>query len=214
MPQALQRTDIYHTVYAGCFIVPAGVATILGRRREPSASGAFPRRRPSAPVTMGAIVIALAIVTFSILIFRAPATTTTISGRSLPTGSEERIRLAEVADILRRDVPPGSTVFMGSQDMSRPGLSDMALYFFLPEYRTPFYYLELAPGASERAGSPLLHDVLSADALVLRDTSRAATDSEFPHIGAGVQDVNEAVRDHFCLIETIGVSHIYTRGSC
>ena len=55
---------------------------------------------------------------------------------------------------------------------------------------------------------------MSADALVLRDTPREATDSEFPHIEAGAQDANEAVRDNFCLVETVGVSHIYTRGTC
>ena len=145
MPQTLQRTDIYHTIFAGCVILPAGIATIA-LRLERSPSEVFSGTRRSAEVITFGAVVAIAIAAISVLNFQVRWSTTTMSGRSLPTLAEADDRLTRVADALHRNVPRGSKVFMGSLDMSRPGVTDAALYYLMPEYRSPFYYLGWRPG--------------------------------------------------------------------
>ncbi|KRB43853.1 hypothetical protein [Terrabacter sp. Root181] len=210
MPQALQRTDVYHTIYAACVILPMTAATLISRLD----AGLVARTLTPLRLVAAATAVGVSVAVGSLLIYQLPWSTLESAGRALPVTPDSRQRLSQVMATLRSHVKPGSKVFMGSQDMSRPGVNDNELYYLLPEYRSPFFYLELAPGASERAGSPLVQDILSADALVLRDTPREATDSEYPNVTPGVQDANEIVKANFCLVDTVGVSQIYVRGTC
>lgn len=210
MPQALQRTDIYHAIFAACVILPLSAAAIVSGVEPSLLSRAL---APLRVATAAIAVVALA-ATGSLLIARLPLSSIETAGRTLPAVPATRDRLTEAIRSLRAHVAPGSRVFMGSQDMSRYGVNDNDLYYLLPEFRSPFFYLEMAPGASERKGSRLVQDLMSSDALVLRDTPKEATDSEFPHIGPGSQDANEVVRNYFCLVDTVGISQIYVRGRC
>src|SRR5690606_24997845 len=144
-------------------------------------------------------------------VYNLPRSEVSNSGRTLYLASASRHQLERIIDTLHRCVPLGSQVFMGAQDMSRPGFALTELYFLLPEYRSNFHYLELPPGAAARAGSPLMADVLSADALVLNWTSPEALDRVFPYIRPGDTGVNDAVRDSFRVIETLGTARIYSR---
>jgi hypothetical protein len=207
LPQALQRTDIFHTSFVACVILPATAAAVVNWAPTMAWPSEFLRR-----AAVGVAVAAVAGI--SAISAAHPAAIVSNSGRELPLDAESAGRLARIIGSVHRHVPVGSRVFVGSQDMSRVVAGDVALYHLMPEYRHNFYFVELAPGVAEKAGSRLVDDVESTDALVLTYLDPAVLDLDLPHIERGDQQVNAAVRSGFCLVDTVETTQLWLRGTC
>jgi hypothetical protein len=95
--------------------------------------------------------------------------------------------------------------------MSRPTLTDVRLYFLLPQYRAAGYYLDLPAGVAEAAGSGLTRDIASADALVLVTIPNQVSSALFPRMRNGSVEANETVRSMFCEIHRNRYAAVYTR---
>jgi hypothetical protein len=135
----------------------------------------------------------------------------THNGRTVPIPAEAKPSLAASIRLITRNIEPGSNVFVGASDMSVPTGSDIRLYHLLPEYRATANYLELPPGVAEKRGSPLIDDVLAADALILSHVPRAYGRMAYPHIGPGEPEVNEAIQTHFCLAGRDATLSVYIK---
>jgi hypothetical protein len=206
LPQEMQRIDLPHVIFALCVIAPLGVACVLGPGKDLEAG----------PLRGGLVVLTfvlLSLLTVSAAnALRDPGTTElTHSGRSIVVSQTDETELKGLLRAITETVPPGSRIFVGATDMSVPTLSRIELYHLLPEYQAGSYYLELPPGVAEKGGSPLLDDVLKADALILTDVPRQLRESLFPHMGRGVETVNRAVDQYFCPQRTIADTTIYVR---
>lgn len=193
LPQEMQRIDFVHIGFVMCVIAPLGVAYLLRRADSPN------RARPPAGLSVIAGVT-LAVLSLSALaaIRQSDLTSLHHEGRSTPVTSAERPRLEAKLRLVNRIVPAGSKIFVGASDMSVPTVNDVELYHLLPEYKSDAYFLELPPGVAEKRGSPLLNDILRADALILSDVPESVSEARFPNVGKGDDSVNRAVASHFC----------------
>jgi hypothetical protein len=208
LPQALQRIDIFHALFVSCLAVPVLLAIV--------ATSSDRHLSVSRGVQRVAAVIAVAGVGLGSLALAATQRLPTVdnSGRTVPMTAIDSERLSKTIAVVHGLVPMGSRVFVGPRDMSQGVSGDNQLYHLMPEYNHRFYYNEFAPGVTERHGSPLMADVMSADALILTWLDPAAVAEALPNIAAGDAAVNEAVRTHFCLKAEVGVNQVWLRGSC
>lgn len=196
LPQAFQRIDYVHVVVmTGSVVYSLALASVLPRR-------ALPHRRAVA----GCLVAAMASLTLVAVSTPREAGRVEHAGRSLYVNGAAEVEAA--IDSVTRNVPAGSRVFMGSTDMSKPTANTMFLYHLLPEYRSDFHFLELHVGVAERAGSQLVADIESADALVLTDYQQANR-LWYPHFPAGAADANDAVAAGFCPVERLAGATLY-----
>lgn len=207
-PQALQRVDIYHVVFVGCFAIPALVAIVV--RGVGSSTTISPAMlRVAAAITIAGVGAgSVALVTAQSL------PTVSNSGRAVPMAAIDAARLNDTITVVHELVPPGSRVFVGPQDMTRGVSGDNQLYYLMPEYDRRFYYNEFAPGVTERRGSPLIGDITSADALVLTWLDPAAVAEALPNISPGDSSVNNVIRTQFCLKAEHGLTQLWLKGKC
>lgn len=215
-PQALQRIDNYHATFVACFVLPVGAAFLLDIVQVRSGVRMVTERMPNAGVTaeiaMLVVVAALAGMTLGM-----PVATVTTRGRSVMVRTEDAAHLRAVIAAVRDTSPSGSRIFIGPQDLSRPDAPDdinIVLYHLLPEYLARAYFIDLAPGTSERRGSHLAADVLTADTLILNHNSVEGLHSMFPNLTRGSDEANRAVHNNYCIVRTIGQTQVLRRGQC
>ena len=73
----------------------------------------------------------------------------------------------------------------------------------MPNNRADAYFLELAPGSSERQGSSLAADIAAADVLALSDFSQNKSMQLFPYLTRGSNHANQTVQREFCHIDRL-----------
>lgn len=233
LPQALQRSDLFHLVSAGTLplaLLPVSLVALLGRIR-PVIGGA--RREFGA-----ALIAALLIATAAPGIVERAATvelpralglqafeTFAVANRgrtwyplrasvdytATPVGSRDSVtELQETLDDVESIARPGARLFVGPLDLRRTNVTDTVIYHLLPQLVPATYYLEMAPGSTNGPDSHLAADIATADLLVL--TSRYDDWSE-PNASQlfGSDAPNAVVRDQFELRSRHGTYAIYVR---
>ena len=208
LPQTAQRLDMEHAFYTLCVIAPLAVSQQLRTHRfwatSPSAAPPFARVAKLSTFAVAAGLTAHSVAA----LFLGPQHMVGDGPRALPvTDSREARLLKQVLTGVRKSSPAGTTIFVGTQDMSRPSLPDLRLYQLLPEFIARGYYLDLPPGVAERRGSGLERDIQNAGVLVLIATPPRGTPGYVTHAGHGAPDANAAA-NRFCTITENSVAEV------
>lgn len=208
LPQTLQRVDPEHAIYTLCVTVPLVVVALAFAPKSPE----LVHRRRMLLVAMSiAFIGALA----AMVLRPSPETVHVRFGdRSAIIAASEMPDLMATRAELLAHAPPGASLFVGSTDMSTVSLSRILVYYLTPELHPRAYYLELAVGVSERAGSGLVQDVRNADVLLLTRMPDGLMQELYPHLPRGSGEANRAVAADFCRVAETGWGVIYERGPC
>jgi hypothetical protein len=221
LPAALERADDEHLLAYSCVaiaLIPAVVATVWPLARDAGRGLA----RSATLVGVGLLVVigAGAVIHVDGV---GPTVKSNVLGVSEPEdeafvvendGRSFRLESEEVADGLDQLLPkfdaiapPGSTVFVGPQDLSRTAYADTFLYHLLPELAPATYYDELNPDVP--AG--LAGELRGADFLLLTSHYEGEEDEEGTAIEAGPLEPNEVIKEDFCEIDSAGSYTLYRR---
>ena len=207
LPQTLQRVDPEHALYTLCITVP-----LLAVAVTPAAPTVTSMHRRRLLVVSMCIALMAGL---AATVLRAPdAVPVRVGERSVLLSQSDAAGLADTRSVLLANAPSGGTVFVGSTDMARVSLSRITTYYLLPELRARGYYLELALGVSERAGSGLVDDLRTADVLVLSHMPDGLMGRLYPYIPKGSEEANEVVRREFCPVAETSWGVIYVHRSC
>jgi hypothetical protein len=169
LPQALQRLDADHLIYA-CAV--AGGLLALGLDRI------LDRLLDRVPVLLIAAVIvlttagapALQLMTVSVSHLREHPRSARLhrNDRMLPARSTHEIAAyGRIGTVLHARAKPGDRLFIGPKDLSRTNYADVHLYYLFPELVPASYFIELNPGSANRNGTRLTHDLETADWILL-----------------------------------------------
>jgi hypothetical protein len=192
LPQAFQRADRDHFLFVACVLVPVAVAALIPETfRESVGAEAVGRASLVLTALLGLMLLAVS----------PRGDVVHVSGRSLITKSPAASSwVRTVVGEVQRQAPEGERVFVGATDMSRAALSSNYIYYLLPDRVPDAYFLEMAPGISEKAGSGLLSDVRGSDVLVLTHFESAQRRHVVPYVKPGSPEVNDYVQRHFCRV--------------
>jgi hypothetical protein len=212
LPQAFQRLDADHLVYACCVVgslLPATLDDLLDGLLD-----RVPILLVAAMVvltTAGAPALQLTAASLEQLTNPAPVVYLRRDDRVLPARSEHEIKaFFELGTALDHLAQPGERLFIGPTDLSRTNYSDLHLYFLFPELVPASYFIELNPGSANQLGTRLTEDLKHAHWLLLSaewdhwveaNSSREHGDSR----------PNQVVRTSFELIAQYGVWELYRR---
>lgn len=207
LPQAMQRPDSTHlawvAVVSWSLLVPSLI--VLARDRF-----TLDRRAVGATVAVGLLML----VVCPFYTYRHYLLHTRVSAGQLPVPflverDDHRFWFGDfyVAKALNEMIPdldarsePGDRLIVGPADLSRTIYSDVSVYFLFPELEPATYYIEMDPGLADAEGSGLADDIATADFLVLTNiwTGWNEPNASDLHLS---DEGNQAVADHFCLIE-------------
>ena len=207
LPQALQRPDSTHlawvAVVSWSLLVPSLI--VLARERL-----TVDRRAVGATLVVGLLML----VVCPFYTYRHYLLHTRVSAGQLPVPflverGDHRFWFGDfyVAKALNEMIPvldarsdPGDRLIVGPADLSRTIYSDVSVYFLFPELEPATYYIEMDPGLADAEGSGLADDITTADFLVLTNiwTGWNEPNASDLHLS---QEGNQAVADHFCLID-------------
>lgn len=216
-PQAFSRSDNWHLAYVGCITFPLTVLTGLrlgriwaGQYDAASAIGLWSRKLARPVYLMGAagIVSLCAVVLVKSSVQLASSLNALGSngcsncvyneGRWLPIATDT-IALQTVIDTLENTSIRGDTLFVGTQDLSRNIYNSSYIFYLFPKLVPSQFYIEVAPGISDRVSGRTPEDMQKAK-FVLLDASysrwREPNASEVPG-STRPQQVLEAA---FCLV--------------
>jgi hypothetical protein len=210
LPQAMQRPDSTHLAWVAMVSWPLLVAVITHVVRARLAPR--PSRAPSV-VGLGA-VLALMLVVAPFYTFRYYALHTRVAigdlplpflverdGRKFWFGNPEVARaLTDMMPELDARSEPGDRLIVGPADLSRTVYSDVSIYYLFPDLEPATYFIEMDPGLADAEGSGLAEDIAEADFVVLTNFWSGWLE---PNTSTRRQsdEHNQAVRDHFCLVE-------------
>lgn len=209
LPQALQRTDSEHIAFVGIAVIPLAVAVVLLRVRGALNNSARHRLSRLAPAMATAVAAASLLMAFV-----APrGVILTYHDRKVVMQDEDVAReTAAVADAIETvGQTYKSPVLIGTDNMSRAAIIETGYYFLLPEFIPDAYYLELAPGVSERRGSRLADDLEKATVLALSPFSGQRYRFLYPYLPMGDSELNSYVAENFCLVDRSSSLSFYAR---
>jgi hypothetical protein len=179
-PQAMQRLDPGHLLFAGLVSLPfLPVALACLMQRGPTATGKNHAVVTGILGTIALIETAAPELTVTVRnAFAAGLTTRQTStvfveqgGRSFPFDTQAAARIAgRLFEKLQTLSKPGERLFVGPGDLRRTNYSDTFIYHLFPGLRPASYFLEMNPFSANRPRSRLAADVSSADWLVLNRT--------------------------------------------
>jgi hypothetical protein len=191
LPQAVQRTDREHLLFVAIAVIPFAFAYIVPRLAV-GGNKARPRLVLLVPSLLTVIGLSFA--------FVAPhGRLVVINGRSIYVADHSvEVGFRSTLGRIEYELDSGEKVFVGAEDMSRPVVTANYFYYFLPSRVPHAYYLEFAPGVTERRGSRLLDDVRRSEVLLLSRPPRNQRSILYPHLPAGSNNVDRYVDRHFC----------------
>jgi hypothetical protein len=212
-PQAVQRVDSAHFGWVSCVVVAAIPLAVLELLQDRWTSMSVRQRNSFAGV--GTLVVVLLtipyftgwpLVDYTLQTFgeHRVALPITRNGRVYYYG---RADVQAAASELLRDIPkvapPGSRLFIGTEDLRKTPYSDAWLSFLLPDYPPATYYIEMDPGMANAKGSGLADDLKSADIPIL---STVWNDWDEPNDSRlfGSDAANKVLRRDFCLVKDYG----------
>jgi len=211
VPQALQRVDSPHLTYAGVLFLPALPAVVRG-------IGAHFGLDRAALLSVGMALAIVGIAGTSLyplgqqLSGDGPRSTTLRhDGRSLLVVARYASTEAQLLHVVDAHSTPGETLFVFDEDLVRPAVNDVSLYYLLPSLRSRAKHVEVTPGVSSARGSGLRDDVQRADVLVLIRTTPGFRRDLFPFEKPGSTEAADALRADFCVIARIDYYVVYRR---
>jgi len=211
VPQALQRVDSPHLIYAGVLFLPALPAVVR------SIGAHFGRDRP-ALLSAGMALVIVGIAGSSLyplaqqLSGDGPRSSTLRhDGRSLLVVARYASTEAQLLSVVDAHSTPGETLFVFDEDLVQPAVNDVSLYYLLPGLRSHAKHVEVTPGVSSARGSGLREDVLRADILVLIRTTPSFRHDLFPFERPGSTEAADALRAEFCVLAEIDYYVVYRR---
>lgn len=207
LPQSLQRVDPEHALYTLCVTGP--LVLIAATSGTPVSTSMRRRKR-----LIGSIGVALVAGMMATLLRSAEPVRFLVGGRSVFLETRDAAAFADTRRELLAHAGPGSTIFVGTTDLSRPSLARTTVYYLMPELRARAYFLELPPGVSERPGSGLVRDLRAADVLLLSRMPDGLADRLYPYVPPGSPEANAAVRAEFCQVAETGWGVIYEHHAC
>jgi hypothetical protein len=138
---------------------------------------------------------------------RDPSVRVSDHGRSFriadPQAAHDVQVMLSAIDSLAR---PGNTLFVGPQDLSTAGASDVFLYFMLPQLKPASYFMAVDPHTINRARNGFARELPRADFLIL--TTRY---THLPVKDAGPQTANQILAARFCVQAASGTYRLYQR---
>jgi hypothetical protein len=215
VPQALQRLDRTHLVYVSVLalpLLPHAMADLLRavppRLARPNVLGGL----------LATVLFLLATGTAAVqpILITAlgdgpEARVVTHDGRTVPELPARAAALEKLLPLLDRTTAPGDRVFVFDSDLVRPAITDVGLYFLLPQLRQEGFNLEVTPGLSSAAGSRLEQDLEHADVVVLVQATPAFREALFPYEKDGSPAAAEALRQRFCRTATVDYYEVWHR---
>jgi hypothetical protein len=202
LPQALQRAETVHFLYAGMLslpFLPQALHVLVGQPRA--------LRRHGGPI-VGALGVSLLLIgttgtTVRPLIDTArgqglASVVVEHDGRSVPESGARATHLRALLEVLDRVTTSSTTLFVFDENMQEPALTDLSVYYLMPNVRQSAFTLEVNPGVSNAAGSRLSDDVRRADVLVLIHLDPGQQEASYPYERPGSSAATEIVRRHFC----------------
>ncbi len=209
LPQALQRVDQDHVLFVACIVAPIAIAGLLPSEDFAMVRRPLPRRRWG--LSLGGLVI-IAGIMLALFIPNGTLLDPNQWGRSFyVANSQVSHDLARSMRVLDSHVAPNSRVLIVPGDLSRPAVIPNYIYYLLPKHIPNAYFLELAPGVSERADSGILSDLRRADVLIVSHFSRSQRRLLFPRIARGSEQGNLYVQKHFCTVVRVPSVSVYPR---
>jgi hypothetical protein len=214
IPQALQRCDAVHLIFAGCVIIPAATEVVYR----------LLHRLPATRTSSAALAVLVGISPLLVVpaVFGPPtvrglvgpthaAPTVEHDGRVLPGhGQDEARELRSLLATVDQVTTPGDTVFVTYADLVRPLFADISLYYLMPELQVTAHNLEVTPGVTNQPRARLDRDIATADVLILHGSDPDRWKQQFPYSRPGWAKPAEIVRDQFCLVDAIGAYRVYT----
>lgn len=219
-PQAVQRLDFGHFVFAGLVslaFLPIALADLVKKL-------AWPANRWFVPIaalilSVGAIAtVAPELATDVRAAFVAGLSTKSDAavflkqnGRSFPFHSRSIAGHAgRVFEKLEQLSSPGQRLFVGPADLRRTNYSDTYIYHLFPKLRPATYFLEMNPFSANRPGSRLAGDIASADWVVL---NRAWDNWREPNrcVENGPDEPNRVVLSNFTRVAESGPYLLFQR---
>jgi hypothetical protein len=217
-PQAAQRLDLGHLLFAGLVslaFLPAALTSLMQRSQAAGKLSA-----------MGGVFAAIALIEAA-----APELTITVrsafaaglstrqssaifveqEGRSFPFSSQAAARSAgRLFEKLETLSKPGERLFVGPGDLRRTNYSDTFIYHLFPKLRPASYFLEMNPFSANRPGSRLPTDVASAQWLIL---NRAWDNWQEPNrsVEFGDDAANKIVQSEFAQVGEYGPFVLFQR---
>jgi hypothetical protein len=214
LPQALQRADYTHFVYAGLFCLPLLPLAMTGLLEH------LPRP-PLRPRVLGTL---LGVVVFLVAVPEIPRNITDMlahgnmqaravhhAGRWLPEAPARAAVLDELLPAVDAMTRQGQTLFVFDANLVRPAVDDVSLYYYLPRLRQVAFHMEITPGITSEHGSGLARDVTSADLVVLERTPEAERRALFPYAIGGSDEAQRALVSAFCLRRVVERYELWTR---
>lgn len=214
MPQALQRCDVTHLLFAGVVVIPLAADLVHRRLHE------VPLLRVSSGVFAGFVGLAPLLAAPAPLgasLGRAlhglsdPSPVVQHDGRSLPVYNDKQA--ADVRGLLAavdERSQPGNTVFVSYLDLSRPLYADIALYYLLPNLKITAHNLEVTPGVTNQPKAHLDEDIKSADILILHAHELDIWKKLFPYSHRGWLEPERVLQENFCFVDRFGSYRLYT----
>jgi len=214
LPQAFQRADYTHFVYAGLAslpLLPVALGALSSRLPD-----LVPGRRFTAPLLAPCLFLVAVPeiprnVADMVLNGNMQSTTVAYEGREVPEAPDREAVLARLLPRVERLAGPGSTLFVFDSNLRRPAVTDLILYYYLPRLRQSAYHMEITPGITSERGSGLREDLLAADVVVLVGTPEADRRVLFPYAHDGSTEAEDALRARFCHRESIDRFELYVR---
>lgn len=205
LPQVFQRLDRDHVLFVAVGVLPLALAACF---RDVGAGRSRARERMAARSLVTPLCAALTGLGLLFLAVAPRGHFATVNGRTLFTANVSiEQQLGQTVRAISARLPESGTIFVGSTDMSRAAVTSTYLYYLMPRHRADAYFLELAPGISERPGSGLAADVTGADILALSEFGQSKSLQLFPYLKRGSNLVNHTVREDFC---PVGEVHGYS----
>ena len=231
LPQATSRVDFWHLIYIGCITIPLSLIAIwqvLGRLRARNINdragfltASILKAQPGSAL---AVLVATTLVLISLSsgpeLFRqisllrsngewVCANCVRNEKRLLPIGDLAPMAQAIVND-LQRASRLGNSVLVGPRDLGRTIYTDSYLLYFFPHLIWNQYYIEMAPGISDRVGSRMAADVAGADFLLLDSAYDKWVE---PNASAtrGSEEPLRVMEQRFCIMSEHGSFSLYRR---
>jgi hypothetical protein len=209
LPQAVQRVDRDHVLFVACVVGPIAVAHLIPAKRFVMASSQITRRHVVSSLGF------LAVAAGTMVSDSMPDGTLmdpNRSGRSFYVASPQiSLELSRSMRLLESHLTPNSQLLVVPGDLSRPAVIPNYIYYLFPDNIAAAYFLELAPGVSEKADSGMLSDLKKADVLIISHFSGSQRRLLFPRIAQGSEQGNVYVEKHFCKLVRIPAISVYPR---
>ena len=209
LPQAFQRLDADHLLYAVCV-----VGGLLPASFDRLSAGRF-RQTTTVAVSAGLIFVTAGspIVSLGAALWadsQTPSAGARIhrNARSLPARSQHELAgFAKLGTLLDERASPGQRLFIGPLDLSQTNYSDLHLYWLFPELVPASYFIEMNPNSANRLGTRLTQDLEAADWLLLSEEWNLP--GQWDAVGAGDSRPNAVVRRHFHEVSRFGAWRLY-----